>query len=309
MITTVTLSPCIDKTTVLASFDPDKVNRAESSRLDAGGKGVNVSLALASLGAPTRAVGLMFEQGGVIVDTLRAAEVDTDFIECAGQIRTNMKIFVRDTGRTIEINEQNPEVSGDVVRKIVGKCETLAKDVNNDVFVLSGSIPPAVPSDIYSQMAGAIKSVNPRAKIILDTVGEPLLKGLEAGPYMIKPNVEELERSFGVRLEDNADISVLCRDIISKYGVGMVLVSKGADGAIAVTETETVSIPALKITPKSAQGAGDAMVAGACLAIERGMSLKDIVRYGTCSAAGAVEKEGTAFCSKPRFDELLAMMP
>lgn len=309
MITTVTLSPCIDKTILLTSFDPDKVNRAESSMLDVGGKGVNVSLALAALGVSSRAVGLMFEQGGVIADTLRAAGVDYDFIECAGQIRTNMKIFVRGTGRTIEINEQNPAVSGEAVREILGKCETLVKDTNNDVFVLSGSIPPAVPSDIYAQISSVIKKVNPQVKIILDTVGEPLLKGLEAGPYMIKPNVEELERSFGVRLADDSDITVLCRDIIAKYGVGMVLVSKGADGALAVTETKTVSVPALKISPKSAQGAGDAMVAGACFAIERGMSLRDIVRCGTCSAAGAVEKEGTAFCSKARFDELLAMMP
>ena len=308
MITTVTLSPCIDKTAVLESFNIDKVNRVVTSRLDAGGKGVNVSLALAALNVKSRAVGLNFELGETIEDTLRGAGVDVNFIKCSGRIRTNLKVFVQDTKRTIEINEQNPEVSPESVDGIVGLCRRLAKDADNDIFVLAGSIPAGVPSDIYAVVMNAIKAENPRAKIILDAVGEPLMKGLSASPYMIKPNVEELEKSFGVTLSDDDAVIALCRDIISEYGVGLVLVSKGSEGAIAVTETETVSVPALRVIAKSAQGAGDAMVAGACLAISRGLSVRDIVRYGTCAAAGAVELEGTAFCTRERFDELSAMI-
>ena len=304
MITTVTLSPCIDKTAVLDTFDPEKVNRVITSRLDAGGKGVNVSLALAALGIRSRAVGLNFEHGESIEETLRGAGVDSDFIKCSGNIRTNLKIYVRDTKRTIEINEQNPEVSRESVDKIIGKCRRLASGAENDIFVLAGSIPPGMSADIYAQLIAAVKSENPSAKVILDAVGEPLMNGLSASPYMIKPNVEELEKSFGVKLANDDAVAALCRDIISKYGVGLVLVSKGADGAIAVTDTETVSVPALRVDAKSAQGAGDAMVAGACLALSQGKSVGDILKYGTCAAAGAVEREGTAFCTRERFEEL-----
>ena len=306
MITTVTLSPCIDKTSVLETFDPEKVNRVISSRLDAGGKGVNVSLALASLNVKCRAVGLNFELGETIEDVLRGAGVDTDFIKCSGRLRTNLKIFVQDTKRTVEINEQNPEVSRENVGDVIGLCRRLARDKDNGIFVLAGSIPAGVPTDIYAQLIDAIKAEKPHAKIVLDAVGDPLMKGLSASPYMIKPNVEELEKSFGVTLLDDDAVVKLCCDIIAEYRVGLVLVSKGSDGAIAVTDTEAVSVPAIRVDAKSAQGAGDAMVAGACLAISKRLPPKDILRYGTCAAAGAVEREGTAFCTRERFDELLA---
>lgn len=306
MITTVTLSPCIDKTSVVETFDPDKMNRVITSRLDAGGKGVNVSLALSALELPSRAIGLNFDLGDRIENTLRDAGVSVDFIRCSGRIRTNMKIYVQDTKRTIEINEQNPEVTPRIVRRIIEQCRRVAGDRMNDIFVLAGSIPPGMPADIYAQLITEIRQENQRAKIILDAVGEPLLKGLQASPYMIKPNAEELERSFGVELSSDDDIAALCRDIISEYGVSIVLVSKGADGAIAVTKTEVVTMPAIRIAAKSAQGAGDAMVAGACFAISRGLSVGDIIRCGTCAAAGAVEREGTAFCGRERFEELIS---
>lgn len=306
MITTVTLSPCIDKTSVVETFDPDKMNRVITSRLDAGGKGVNVSLALSALELPSRAIGLNFDLGDRIENTLRDAGVSVDFIRCSGRIRTNMKIYVQDTKRTIEINEQNPEVTPRIVRRIIEQCRRVACDRMNDIFVLAGSIPPGMPADIYAQLIAEIRQENQRAKIILDAVGEPLLKGLQASPYMIKPNAEELERSFGVELSSDDDIAALCRDIISEYGVSIVLVSKGADGAIAVTKTEVVTMPAIRIAAKSAQGAGDAMVAGACFAISRGLSVGDIIRCGTCAAAGAVEREGTAFCGRERFEELIS---
>ena len=306
MITTVTLSPCIDKTVLLADFDAGKVNRAESTRLDVGGKGINVSLALAALGVPSRAIGLNFESGERVEDTLKAAGVQTDFIRCRGQLRTNTKIYVKKTGNTIEINEQNPEVHDKAVAKVIELCSRVAKDRENSIFVFSGSIPPGVPEDIYLRLANAVKDANPSAKIILDTVGKPLLEGMKSAPCLIKPNVEELEKTFNTSLLTDEETVLLCREMIKRHGIGAVLVSNGQKGATAVTELETISSPAIKITPKSAQGAGDAMVAGACYALSKDLPIADVLRYGLAAAAGAVELEGTAFCGRERFEELLA---
>lgn len=302
MITTVTLSPCIDKTVTVRRFDPKRMNRVESSRLDAGGKGINVCLALAALEIKSRAVYMNFDGGDIIGEALDRAGVEAAPIKCPGRIRTNLKIYDEAEGNTIELNEQNPPIPQKALLKLTEIFKNAA--VGSRVVVLSGSVPAGVPKDIYKQLSLAARQANSSVKIVLDSEGEPFLEGLSASPCLVKPNIEELERTFGVKLSDDGEIAGLARDIIKKYSVETVLVSLGAGGAMAVTEKNIARVPALGIVPKSAQGAGDAMVAGACLAIMHGMSASDIVRCGSCVAAGAVELEGTAFCTRERFEEL-----
>lgn len=303
MIVTVTLSPSLDKTSVVHGFDINKVNRTESTRLDPGGKGINVSLALASLGEETVAATLEFEGGEMIAEALKSAGAGYEPVKCGGKIRTNLKIFDSKTKKTIELNEQNPRVGEEKVGEFVELCKKLTASA--DILVLSGSVPPGVPADIYYRLAKESRAANPELKVILDCEGEALLNGLKAAPYLIKPNVDELEKTFGAALGSDAEIISLCRGIIAEYGVTAALVSMGASGAMIITEDEAICRPAISIVPKSAQGAGDAMVAGACAAISNGLGAEDILKYGLCSAAGAVELEGTAFCGKERFEELV----
>ncbi len=302
MITTVTLSPSIDKTIVLRRLDSGGVNRAESSRLDAGGKGVNVSLALSALEIPTRAVGLNFELGERIDRTLAEAGVERNFIKCPGQIRCNTKLYDRESRVTTEINEKNPPVAAKYIQKIIDICKSSSRD--SDIIVLSGSLPPAIPDDIYYRIILAAREANPRIRVVLDSSGAPLLSALRASPYLIKPNAEELEESFGVKAATDAETVAISRKIISDYGVKVVLTSMGARGAIIVTKTEAMFALPCAITPHSAQGAGDAMVAGACLALSKNLRTADILRCGTCAASGSVELEGTAFCTRERFESL-----
>lgn len=303
MTVTVTLSPSIDKTAVVCGFDIDKVNRAESIRLDPGGKGINVSLALASLGEKTVAAAFEFEESQIIAESLKRARAGYEAVECGGRIRTNLKIFDSKTQKTIELNEQNPRVGEEKVAELIKRCKKLSASA--DILVLSGSVPPGVSSDIYYRLAKEAREANPELKVVLDCEGEALKNGFKASPYLIKPNVDELEKTFGATLKSEDDIISICRDIIAEYGVKAVLVSAGKNGAMIITEETAISRPAVEITPKSAQGAGDAMVAGACAAISRGLGAADILEYGLCAAAGAVELEGTAFCQKERFEELL----
>ena len=306
MITTVTLSPCIDKTAELSRLEHSKINRAENIRLDPGGKGINVCLALAALKSQTAALLLNFDGGDIITSALDREGIEYCEVKCPGRIRTNLKIYERDTRQTVEINEQNPTVPQKALVRMTELVRQYAK--KSEILVLSGSIPAGVPSDIYKTLSEAAKAENPAVKTVLDAEGTPLLEGLKASPYLIKPNVEELERTFGLCLSGEESIAALSRRIIAEYGVCVVLVSMGDRGALAVTKCDFVREGVPQIVAKSAQGAGDAMVAGACYAIRKGLSVRDILRCGTCAAAGAVELSGTAFCSRNRFEELYAKM-
>lgn len=303
MITTLTLSPCIDKTVALDHFDINAMNRTELISLDIGGKGINVSRALKRLDVETAAVGLNFSGGELIPATLTSEEIENSFVNCKGILRTNLKLFDRSKKNTIEINESNPEVDGESLDEVLNVIKGLCK--KSECLVLSGSVPKGVPSDIYFRFSNEARSINPDIKIILDAQGELMLNSLKARPYMIKPNIFELETLLQKKLEGLDDIVSSARQIINENGVEIVIVSMGSEGAVIVTRDELHYIPAVKVDVKSTQGAGDSMVAGALKAILAGLKPYDILRYAVCSAAGAIAGQGTTFCSLETLNELL----
>ncbi len=303
MTTTVTLSPCLDKTVSCERFDVDSMNRVELLSLDIGGKGINVSRALKRLGLKTKAIGFNFSGGEMIERTLERENIPHDFIKCEGDLRINLKVFDKSRHNTIEINEKSAFVANEHLAEFT---ESFVRAVRkSDNLVLTGSLPQGMPADIYKTLGELAKRENPEIKLILDAQGEVLLKGLEAEPFMIKPNLFELEATFGVKLETTEDIISLCRKIIADYKVEVVLASMSAKGAVLVTKDEAIFREAVKVEVKSTQGAGDSMVAGVCLAMNKGLSLNKALDYAVCCAAGAISGVGTSFCDLDRLNELL----
>lgn len=306
MTTTVTLSPCLDKTVSCERFDVDSMNRVELLSLDIGGKGINVSRALKRLGLKTKAIGLNFGHGEVIEKTLERENIPHDFIKCEGDLRINLKIFDKSRKNTIEINEKSAFVSEEHLSDFMQSFVRAVRKSRN--LVLTGSLPQGISTDIYRSLSEIAKRENPGIKIILDAQGEVLLKGLEANPYMIKPNLYELEASFGEKIETVDDVIALSKKIIADYGVSVVMASMGAKGAVIVSKDEVHYREAVKVDVKSTQGAGDSMVAGACLALSRGLTLDKVLEYAVCCAGGAISGVGTSFCSLDRLSELLAQI-
>ncbi len=297
MITTVTLSPCLDKTVRTTKLDLDSMNRVEQVSLDIGGKGINVSRALVRLGVVNRAIGFSFDGGEAIPETLSAEGIECRFTECPGSLRTNLKIVETELGRTVEINESNPEVSPESIEALKREVAEASRD--SEYIVLAGSVPKGVGSDIYRELAKLSG-----AKVILDAQGELLSEGLKAKPYMIKPNIFELETLVG-KISSESEIISAARKLIAGYGVGIVLVSRGADGAVIVSADECYSCPAVKVPVRSTSGAGDNMLAGAILALTQKLPLRDVLKYAVTTAAGAISHDGTTFCTKEEFRELL----
>ena len=186
MIITVTLNPALDKTIEIDEFKIGSVNRIVSTRVDAGGKGINVSKVIKELQQESLALGFLGgSSGNHIKSYLDDLNINNDFILVKGETRTNIKIIDRVNNKHTDINENGPSLVLEDITRIKEKIMKYCKQ--DSLVVLSGSVPSEVQGDIYSEIIKDIKSKG--GKVILDADGELLIAGIKAGPYMVKPNI------------------------------------------------------------------------------------------------------------------------
>lgn len=303
MITTVTLNPAIDRTIMLDSFHHGSVNRVQSVREDIGGKGINVSKILKSLGYNSLATGFIGEKNSKYVESLLAGEqLASDFVIVEGQTRLNTKIVERDTKLTTDVNELGFHISKEQLASIKVLITKYAKE--SKMLVFSGSIPQGIASDIYFDL---LSIAAPFTKTVLDADGIFLLEGLKASPYIIKPNIHELENAISRELHSKDEIVEAARDLIREYKIKYILVSMGGDGSILVSEDEALYAKALKVDVRSSVGAGDSMLAGFIYGItNESLSVSQALAYATACGALAVSQEGTQTFKKEDVERLVS---
>ncbi len=299
MIATITMNPCIDQTLMIPDFQYGGLNRVEAARTDVGGKGINVSAVLTQLGHPVRTLGLNFQNGGHdLAGRLLEQKIHYEYIMAPGSIRENIKICNRKDQITTELNQRGTHVSLEILERMTAMVEQCLSDPEIQILVISGSVPEGVPVSYYRQLT---EIGNRRGKkVILDADGDYLLEGIKAKPYLIKPNLQELIRTFGLRSAQTAEILAVCRKIIDS-GISIVCLSMGQGGALITDGHETWQSLTPSIAVKSTQGAGDSLVAGICIAIEKGLPMSEMLRYGVIAAQGSVTREGTMVCTKEDF--------
>lgn len=142
-------------------------------------------------------------------------------------------------------------------------------------------------------------------KCILDTEGKELeLAAKGAHPFLIKPNLREMEATLGIELRTMRAI----RDaalLFIKLGVQHSVVSMGAIGAMYISADKTLFAPALRVETKSTVGAGDAMIGGMLLGYEIEKDMAKAFRYGIAAGAASVMTEGTQLIVRSDFETLL----
>ncbi|MDK2917769.1 MAG: 1-phosphofructokinase [Candidatus Petromonas sp.] len=289
MIVTVTLNPAIDKTINIDNFMEGKVNRVSGARIDIGGKGINASKVINKLGGKSIVLGFVAgKNGDTIIEYLNDNGIQHDLIKTKGETRTNIKIVDKIKGLVTDINEKGQSIRKDEVRKL--KERILNNLSKGDIIVFSGSVPPGVKNNIYKELIELSKSKG--AKTILDADGQLLVEGIKAKPYLIKPNIHELEKAFSRNLNDNISIVNLAKEIVNG-GVENVYISMGEKGSIFVNKDTEVFIDALDVEVKNTVGAGDALVASVAFALEKGYDLKKALKLSTAAATLSVMSEGT----------------
>lgn len=298
MIKTVTMNPAIDKTMEIDNFRIGAVNRISSIRLDAGGKGINVSKTIKALGGSSLAAGVLAGSNGEYIKSyLDHMGIDNDFLFVKGETRTNVKIVDKLKGTNTDINEPGADLSAEDLSLMEKK---IFSDINSDsILVISGSIPANVSESIYQEWTERGKKAG--ARVLLDSDGELLREGIKAGPYLVKPNIRELERLFGRKLDSRDEIVETAKRLL-ETGVEIVVVSLGADGAVFVNRNKVIYSEALMVDVKSTVGAGDAMVGALALALQRGYPFERAVTLSTAAGAANVATYGT---QPPVLEEIL----
>jgi len=290
MIFTVTLNPAVDKTVVINDFRVDSVNRVSSMRMDAGGKGINVSKVIKSLGGRSRAMGILGGFAGrYIKKYLDDMGVENDFVFISGETRTNLKVIDARNKTNTDINEPGPAVSEYDLEILKNKL--LDQVGNGSIVVFSGSVPDNTDKDIYFRWISAVKKKG--ATAILDADGELLKKGIEAGPYLVKPNIYELGRLFGTDVRDAGQASKYAELLVRDHGIGMVVVSMGAKGALFADASKVVLVHAPKVDVQSTVGAGDSMVAALAYSIDNGLDFESTIRLAAAAAGANVMTSGS----------------
>jgi 1-phosphofructokinase len=277
MIVTLTPNPSVDRTVSITDLQRGEVHRATGTRIDPGGKGVNISRALTSHEARTLAV---LPAGGVegrlLAELLTEAGIEVNIVPIAGSIRSNLALVEPD-GTTTKINEPGPVLSGSELEALLaGAQATLAE--HPSWMVGSGSLPPGVDDDLYAELVRRCCAAGVR--VAIDGSGPPLRHAVAAGPDLIKPNLEELEELVGRPLNTLGDVLSASVDLVT-HGVATVVVSLGRYGALLVS------------SPQSTVGAGDALLAGYLYATGSGSTAVDALRTGVAWGAAAVSCPGS----------------
>jgi len=280
MITVVTLNPALDKIFFVDGFKVGSMFRVKKVIKSAGGKGINVSRVLSSLGAQAIATGFLAgDTGKWICDNIGSLGIENSFIWVDGETRTNINIIDRECMTETEILESGPYIKESDLCSFLDVLKDTLK--RTEVLICTGGLPEGVPVDFYKTLIEMAKSIG--IKTILDASGDVLIEGIKAGPDFIKPNMRELSYAYGKSIESKEDVINACEEII-KSGVGSVIASMGAQGALMVDKSNRMHIKPPKINALNAIGSGDSMTAGIAFGIVNGYSKEDMMRLGTVCA-------------------------
>lgn len=301
MIVTVTLTPALDKTVTLPGFTVDKVNRIQSMRLDAGGKGINVSKVLKALGTDSVATGILGGgTGRFIQKSLEEEGIACDFAWVEQDTRTNLKVIDPELHTNTDINEAGAPVSEAVLEEVFEK--TAARLQPGDIVVLAGKAPQGTADTIFADWTRRLREKG--AKVYMDADAALLIEGAAACPALIKPNDEELSRLMGRKVNGLEDIAAAALELVER-GIETVVVSLGGDGALFVRKDQVLRGQGLKVPVLSTVGAGDSMMATLCHGVASGMDFADTCRLAMAVSAATVMCPGTQAADMNTVRELL----
>ena len=182
--------------------------------------------------------------------------------------------------------------------ELIELVKKLSEDCN--IAVMSGSLPNGVSPEFYNEVLSVIPK---RVKKIVDAETDNMEAALKSQIFMVKPNLRELESFAKDTLHTKADIVKAARKYIDR-GVEYALVSLGADGAILTNCSESFYCKSANVAVNSTVGAGDCMVAAACVQLEKGVDMRELLRCSVAAGTAAITTSGTNLFYRDKYEEI-----
>ena len=299
-ITTVTLNPCIDKSTKIPLLVPEKKMRCSVPIFEPGGGGINVARVLNRFGCKALAIYPAGGYSGKFLSQLLSKEdIPSNCIETASHTRENLIVFEESSGKQYRFG-----MPGAALQKVeLLHCLKAIEESQSEFIVVSGSLATMQAQDAIAIIANRAKQQN--KKLVIDTSGPSIKVALEVGVFMIKPNLGELS----VLLDKEATIAsagTLAKEIVEKGQAQNVIVSLGKAGALLITKELHIHFTPPAVKTISTVGAGDSMVAGILYKLVNGWTMADACKYGVACGTAATMNPGTELCHKSDAELLFA---
>ena len=292
MIYTITFSPSLDYVLKVPELSIGKINRSENEKIYIGGKGINVSRVLNTLGMKSIPLGFIAGfTGRELKNKLIEYGIEPEFIELReGNTRVNIKI----KGEVeTAINADGPNINDYSIALLLKQIEDLD---SNDIVILAGYVPKSIDSSIYALICKKLYDKN--IPFIVDTSGKHLIDSLKYNPFLIKPNKEELEECLGIKIESIDDLRNGMKRL-QELGALNVLVSLGEDGAMLIDDQgNEYGLAAPSINVVNTVGAGDSMLAGFMYGFLKNRDYKEALIYGVACGTATAQCDDLATIDK-----------
>jgi 1-phosphofructokinase family hexose kinase len=300
MILCLTLNAAIDKTAVVSPFRLNAIHRPQEVLALAGGKGCNVARALRTLGADALVSGWVGGFAGQFIEArLHAEGIKTAFVHTEAESRMCFSILDPEGGTLTEVYEKGEPIAADRqaallerVREALPGCTAVA---------LSGSLPAGVPTDFYARLIEIAVAAGIPA--YLDSSGPALAHGLAAQPCAIKPNRAEFADLTGSDAADIAGCAEAAARVAAERGV-LVVLSLGADGAIAADGRAILHARPPRLEIVSAVGSGDCLLAGVIYGLTQGWPLAEALACGTAAGTANALSIGAGRFTRTDYDRV-----
>jgi 1-phosphofructokinase len=248
---------------------------------------VNVAKVLSDLGAEVTVTGFLGTDNDELFCKLFSEIGATDrFVRVPGSTRINVKL-VEGSGEVSDINFPGVDVSPIQIEQFERTLIDLAQD--HDYFVMAGSLPKGVSPSLCADWIKQLHRLG--KKVLFDSSRDALAAGLDAHPWLIKPNDEELSYFVGKKLNSIESCQLAAAELADK-AIDNIVVSMGVNGVMWLNDNEWLHAKPPKMQVVSTVGAGDTLVAGLCWGHMQEMPKVELLTFATALSALAVTQVG-----------------